>query len=90
MIFINPKSNFKFSDLEGKGASWTLNYSLLSISAFGNSTSSYPENTVFDSYKGIKIGIEVGFGGSTAPNSKTIFNNWIPEGFKKINWLDLH
>lgn len=92
-IFINPKSNFKFNDLEGMGASGTLNIGLFSISIFGNCTPGYPENSVFDSYKGFKIGIGPSFdvvSGSILPNSNTIFQNWIPESFKNINWLDLH
>ena len=47
----------------------------------------------FDSYKGFKIGIGPSFdvvSGSILPNSNTTFNNWIPESFKNINWLDLH
>ena len=92
-IFINPKSNFKFNDLEGMGASGTLNIGLFSISIFGNCTPGYPENFVFDSYKGFKIGIGPSFdvvSGSILPNSNTTFQNWIPESFKNINWLDLH
>ena len=89
-IAINPKSNFKFGDLEGMGASWTVNFWILSISAFGNSSPGYPENSIFDTYKGFKIGVGAGIGGSTAPNSNTTFQNWMPESLKNINWLNLH
>jgi len=48
-IFISTKSNFKFSDFEGKGASWTINAWIISISIFGNTSPGYPTNSIFDS-----------------------------------------
>ncbi len=90
VIIIKPNSNFNFGDLEGMGDSWTLNIGIFSLSAFGNSSPGYPENSVFDSYKGLKIGIGAGIGGDTAPNSNTKFQNWIPEGLKNIDWDNIH
>jgi len=78
-ILIKPKDNFKFNDLEGMGTSAVINFWILSISVLGNSSPGYPENSVFDTYWGIKIGIGPGAGGSYAPNSNTSFHDWIPD-----------
>ena len=78
-ILIKPKDNFKFSDLEGMGTSGVINFWILSISVLGNSSPGYPENSVFDTYWGIKIGIGPGAGGSYTPNSNTSFHDWIPD-----------
>jgi len=78
-ILIKPKDNFKFSDLEGMGTSGVINLWILSISVLGNSSPGYPENSVFDTYWGIKIGIGPGAGGSYTPNSNTSFHDWIPD-----------
>jgi hypothetical protein len=78
-IIIKPKDNFKFSDLGGMGTSGVINFWILSISVLGNSSPGYPENSVFDTYWGIKIGIGPGAGGSYTPNSNTSFHDWIPD-----------
>jgi len=83
-IMIKPKSNFKFTDLEGAGASAVYNIGFISISIFGNSSPTYSENSVFDTYYGIKIGIGPGAGGSASPNSKTSFFDWIPDMTKSF------
>ena len=47
----------------------------------------YPENSIFDTYWGIKIGIGAGFGGSYTPNSNTTFFDWIPDITKsQFHW----
>ena len=79
LTFIKPKKNFQFSDLEGMGASFVINIGPVSISVLGNSAYGYPENSVFETYWGIKIGLGVGAGGSYTPNSNTTFKNWMPQ-----------
>ena len=79
LIIIKPKENFKFSDLEGMGASGVINIGMISIGILGNSSVGYPENSVFDTYYGIKIGIGAGGGGSYTPKSNTSFFYWIPD-----------
>ncbi|HOU03313.1 MAG: hypothetical protein GT600_15205 [Bacteroidales bacterium] len=86
-ILIKPKNNFEFSDLEGMGTSGVINFWILSISVLGNSSPSYPTNSVFDTYWGIKIGIGPGAGGSYSPSSNTFFHDWIPDFSKSFfNW----
>ncbi|MBS4058722.1 MAG: hypothetical protein KGZ82_15520 [Bacteroidales bacterium] len=79
LTFIFPKSNFKFSDLKGMGTSGVYNFGPISISIMGNASPGYPENSVFDSYWGIKIGIGAGSGGSYTPDSNTTPLNWLPD-----------
>jgi len=86
-IMIFPKKNFKFNDLEGTGASIAYNIGIISISFLGNTASGYPENSVFETYWGIKIGIGAGIGGSCTPNSNTTFFDWIPDITKsQLHW----
>jgi len=56
IIIIKTLENFQFSDLEGLGCSWAVNYGFFSLSAIGNSQPGYPENSAFQSYYVIKIG----------------------------------
>ena len=79
LIIIKPKANFKFSDLEGMGTSGVINIGMISIGILGNSAPGYPENSVFETYWGIKIGIGAGAGGSYTPKSNTTFFDWIPD-----------
>lgn len=78
ITLIKPKSNFKFSDLEGLGTCFSLNYGIFSFAILGNSKVGYPENSVFETYYGIRIGVGVGFGGSYSPATNTKFYDWIP------------
>jgi hypothetical protein len=79
LIFIKPKENFKFSDLEGMGANAVINFGgIFSIGLLGNSAAGYPENSVFETYWAFKIGIGIGAGGSYTPKSNTTFFDWIP------------
>lgn len=79
LVFIKPKANFKFSDLEGMGASGVVNIGPVSISLLGNSSYGYPENSVPDTYWGVKVGLGIGRGFSYTPNSSTTFKNWMPQ-----------
>lgn len=64
LIIIKPKDNFKFSDLEDMGASGGFNILFFSIKFLGNTSPGYPENSIFETYRGIEIGIGPGAGGS--------------------------
>ena len=90
LIFIKTKNNFKYSDLEGLGATFTLNIGFISISRLGNTSPGYPTDIFGASYKGWKVGIGPGIGGSAAPRSTTTFLDWIPESFNNIDWSNLH
>jgi hypothetical protein len=78
-ILIKPKSNFKYSDLEGLGTCFNVNIGVISIAILGNSKVDYPVNSVFETYKGIRIGIGGGFGFSFSPATTTKFYNWYPD-----------
>ena len=76
-IFIFPKNNFKFSDLQE--TSWGVSVSFKgSFSISGNSTPGYSGGTQFDSYYMIKVGIGPGAGFNNTPESNAHFINWIP------------
>ena len=78
LIFIMPKENFKFGDLEGMGVSGVINIGPVSLSLLGNSAPGYSENSVAETYWGFKIGLGLGIGGSYTPKSNTTFRNWMP------------
>lgn len=85
-IFIFPKDNFKFSDLEG--TSWGMSVSFkVSFSISGNSTPGYSGGTQFDSYQMYKVGGGPGAGFNNTPESNTIFINWLPSNF---HWGIIH
>ncbi len=78
LIFIKPKQNFKFDDLEGMGVSGVINLGIVSIALLGNSAPGYPENSVAETYWGVKFGLGLGGVGSVTPSSNTCFKDWIP------------
>ena len=72
-LIVPLKNTFTVNDLGGMSQSYGFNWGAFSIAIFGNSSPSYPENTLFDSYVGFRIGIGIGIGGSSS-NTNTSIN----------------